>query len=86
MSAAPWDSAVARAIELRRALHAEPELTWAEHDTAARVRAALEELGLRWRSCADTGTVATLAPAAGGRHLALRADLDAMGFFDWALR
>ncbi len=78
MSAAPWDSAVARAIELRRALHAEPELTWAEHDTAARVRAALEELGLRWRACADTGTVATLAPAAGGRHLALRADLDAL--------
>ncbi len=78
MSAAPWDSAVARAIELRRALHAEPELTWAEHDTAARVRAALDELGLSWRSCADTGTVARLAPAAGGRHIALRADLDAL--------
>ncbi|WP_236629761.1 N(2)-acetyl-L-2,4-diaminobutanoate deacetylase DoeB2 [Pseudohaliea rubra] len=69
---------MARAIELRRVLHAEPELTWAEHDTAARVRAILDDLGLAWRPCAETGTVATLAPDAPGRHLALRADLDAL--------
>jgi hippurate hydrolase len=78
VSAAPWDSAVERAIELRRALHSEPELTWAEHDTAARVRAALDQLGLPWRPCAATGPIAPLAPAAGGRHVALRADLDAL--------
>jgi hippurate hydrolase len=67
-----------RAVDLRRDLHRDPELTWAEHDTARRLRAELDALGIAWRPCADTGTVATLAAAASGSHIALRADMDAL--------
>jgi amidohydrolase len=66
------------AVELRHALHRRPELGWQEHQTAATVRAELDRAGITYRACADTGTVATLAPDAPGRHIALRADLDAM--------
>ncbi len=73
-----WSSMVEGAVGVRRHLHRHPELTWAEHDTAALVRSRLDDLGIAWWACADTGTVATLAPDAAGRHVALRADLDAM--------
>src|SRR5699024_9422511 len=53
-------------------------LAWSEHLTAARIRAELDSIGIPWRACASTGTVATLAPHATGRHVALRADIDAM--------
>jgi amidohydrolase len=66
------------AVDLRHALHRRPELGWQEHQTAATVRAELDRAGIPYRACADTGTVATLAPDAPGRHVALRADLDAM--------
>lgn len=38
----------------------------------------LDTAGIARRDCAGTGTVAMLAPTAPGRHVALRADLDAM--------
>ena len=66
------------AVALRRELHRRPELTWAETSTARRIRSLLDDAGIAWRPCADTGTVATLAPDAAGRHVALRADMDAM--------
>jgi len=66
------------ATALRRELHRQPELTWQEHETAARIRAELGALGIAWRECAETGTLATLAPEAAGRHVALRADIDAL--------
>lgn len=66
------------AVALRHALHRRPELTWAEEATAEAVRARLDDAGIAWRPCAGTGTVATLAPDAPGRHVALRADMDAM--------
>ena len=66
------------AVRLRHELHRKPELTWQEHATAAAIREILSELGIAWRVCADTGTVATLAPAATGKHIALRADIDAL--------
>lgn len=73
-----WPEMVASAVRIRRELHRRPELAWGEHDTAAAVRAALDTLGIEYRECAGTGTVAILAPGAPGRHVALRADLDAM--------
>ncbi|BDH59693.1 N(2)-acetyl-L-2,4-diaminobutanoate deacetylase DoeB2 [Tsukamurella sp. PLM1] len=75
---APWVETVARARELRHQLHRRPELGWAEHSTAAVVRAELDAIGIGWRACAGTGTVGLLAEGASGRHVALRADLDAM--------
>ncbi len=76
--AAGWSGIVDASVTLRRELHRRPELTWSEHATAAAVRRNLDAAGIRWRSCAGTGTVATLAPDAPGRHLAFRADIDAM--------
>ena len=74
-----WSELVDDAVELRHRLHRAPELTWSEHRTAKEIRQRLDALGIAWRTCADTGTVATLAAdAADGRHVALRADMDAM--------
>ncbi|ODR11565.1 peptidase M20 [Mycolicibacillus koreensis] len=73
-----WPETVAQARRLRHDLHRRPETAWAEHETAATVREILDTAQIPWRRCADTGTVATLAPQASGRHVALRADLDAM--------
>jgi len=69
---------VAHATALRRDLHRHPELGWREERTAAIVRGELDRLGLAWRACAGTGTIATLAAGRSGRHLAIRADLDAL--------
>ncbi|HSH27841.1 MAG TPA: N(2)-acetyl-L-2,4-diaminobutanoate deacetylase DoeB2 [Wenzhouxiangella sp.] len=73
-----WSAVVDEAIEFRRALHRAPELTWQEVNTAAAIRERLDDLGISWRACAETGTVATLAPGAPGRHIALRGDIDAL--------
>jgi amidohydrolase len=69
---------VSRAIALRHELHRHPELTWQESATATRVRCELDRLGIPWKPCAEHGTVARLAAGRCGRHLALRADLDAL--------
>lgn len=73
-----WQAMVEEAVALRRELHREPELAWHETGTAARIRAQLDRLGIEWRACAGTGTVATLATGRPGRHIALRADIDAL--------
>ncbi len=71
-------SVVARATALRHDLHRHPELMYEEKRTAQVVRDELDRLGIAWRPCAGTGTVARLADSARGRHVALRADLDAL--------
>lgn len=66
------------AVQFRRHLHRQPELTWQEHDTAAAIRALLDNLNIPWSVCAETGTVARLAAGAAARHIALRGDMDAL--------
>lgn len=66
-------------VSFRRAVHAEPELSWHEHKTADRIAAFLDELGIPYRrGVAGTGIVAELP----GEHdlpcVALRADMDAL--------
>src|SRR5690625_7451 len=73
-----WNKAVDTAVAARRALHRRPELTWAEHETAATIRGWLDALDIPWRVCASTGTLGQLAADAPGRHIALRADIDAL--------
>lgn len=72
------DAIVAHAVDLRRALHRRPELMWQEHGTAAAVRSELDRLGIAWTACAGTGTLGRLGVGRPGRHLAFRADLDAL--------
>jgi amidohydrolase len=73
-----WEHMVDGAVALRRDLHRRPEIAWNERETARTVRDELTKAGIEWRACAGTGTVARLAPDATGRHVALRADIDAM--------
>ncbi|MFZ4665689.1 MAG: M20 family metallopeptidase [Prochlorotrichaceae cyanobacterium] len=69
-----------RLIEIRRHLHAHPELSGQEHQTAAYLAGVLYSLGLKVReSVGRTGLVAEL-PGHGGdeRILAIRTDMDAL--------
>jgi hippurate hydrolase len=67
-------------VELRRAIHRRPELSFREHETAERLIAALREVGVHdVRRVAKTGVVARIP----GRHrdapvVALRGDIDAL--------
>ncbi len=64
-------------IDLRRDLHAHPELSWAEERTTTTVVELLSQAGLRVRRLPKTGLVAEVGPEE-GPVVALRADLDAL--------
>ncbi len=63
-------------LEMRRHMHAHPELSYDEVETSAFVRARLAELGIPFENVSQTGIVATIGT--GGPRVALRADLDAL--------
>ncbi len=70
-------------IDHRRHLHAHPELSFSEFETAAFVKNRLDELGIPWEVMANTGVVGLIhgeLPANGDsdRVVALRADIDAL--------
>ena len=64
-------------IELRRDVHAHPEVSWNEVRTTDVVAAWLDKLGWDHRRFEPTGLSADLGPG-GGPIVALRADLDAL--------
>jgi amidohydrolase len=66
-----------RIVALRRDLHQNPELSWAEHRTARTVTEALAAAGTPARSVAGTGLLATLE-GQGPRTVLLRADMDGL--------
>src|SRR3954454_6817774 len=66
-------------LDLRRDLHAHPELSWHEVRTTDLVTHHLDGVGWRLTRAGDSGVVAELGDvAAGGPVVALRADLDAL--------
>jgi amidohydrolase len=65
-------------VEIRRDLHRHPELAWQEEETAERICAALDGLGIGHRRVCYTGVVADLPGTSGGPAIALRADIDAL--------
>lgn len=66
-------------IAWRKHIHANPELGFAEHRTAAFVAAKLSEFGLAVHAdVSRTAVVATLTKGSGKRAIALRAELDAL--------
>src|SRR4051794_27371355 len=68
-----------QAIAWRRHLHANPELSFEEHETTGYIAAALAEIGgLELEQPTETGVVARLHGARPGKTLALRADIDAL--------
>ena len=65
-------------VQVRRHLHAHPELSGHEQQTAAYVAGALHQLGYRVREgMGGTGVVADLGQG-NGPHLGLRVDMDAL--------
>ncbi len=65
-------------IELRRHLHAHPELSGEEHQTAALISGELRQCGWRVREgVGRTGVLAQLGPES-GPQLGLRVDMDAL--------
>lgn len=76
---ADWNNIVTNATHIRQEFHAHPELGWQELRTAEKIRSLLKLWQIPYRACAETGTVASLnAEANGARHIALRADIDAL--------
>ncbi len=64
-------------VDLRRDLHAHPELAWQERRSTDLVSHHLDEVGWRLTRTGDSGLVADLGDGDGPR-VALRADLDAL--------
>ncbi len=84
---ASLDAAVATAVakrfdelvDLRRTLHAAPELSFAEHDTTALIVEYMAALGLTQQRCpTPTGAVFSLDGVRPGPTVLLRADIDAL--------
>lgn len=73
-----FNEVIAKAISFRHHLHQYPEITWKEYQTAKTIQSALTELDIPWKSMAGTGTVGYLASGKTGKHIALRADIDAL--------
>ena len=67
----------AELIDVRRDLHANPELSWSEERTTALVGKRLADAGIRSRPLPSTGLVAEIGPET-GPTVVLRADLDAL--------
>ncbi|MBZ9601125.1 M20 aminoacylase family protein [Phyllobacterium chamaecytisi] len=76
---ADFDDRTAELIETRRHLHAHPELSFEEHETASYVADRLERWGYEvTRNVGGLGVVGRLRQGAGGRSIAIRADMDAL--------
>ncbi len=65
-------------ISMRREFHKNPELSWKEIRTSKRIKEELDKMGIPWKSCAETGIVATIKGALPGAVVGLRADMDAL--------
>ena len=73
------ERAFAEMVEIRRDLHAHPELSFQETRTSDKVASVLEGLGLEVkRDIATTGLVGLLRGEGDGKTIALRADMDAL--------
>jgi hippurate hydrolase len=66
-------------VAIRRQIHAQPELAYQEHQTAALVAERLERWGYEvHRGLGGTGVVGTLRSGTSTKRLGLRADMDAL--------
>lgn len=73
-----FEEVVAFATKFRHQLHQNPELPWEEFETAKAIQDILTKHDISWHKCTATGTVAKLASQKPGKHIALRADIDAL--------
>ncbi|VWX62845.1 Hippurate hydrolase [Burkholderiales bacterium 8X] len=70
---------ISRFVDIRRDIHAHPELGFEEHRTSEKVAALLTEWGIEvHRGIAGTGLVGVLRRGSSERTIGLRADMDAL--------
>ncbi|MCE2503473.1 MAG: amidohydrolase [Chlorobi bacterium] len=67
-----------RLVEIRRTIHANPELAFEEHETSGLTKDVLDELGIKTSRVARTGVLGILKGNKEGACVALRADMDAL--------
>ncbi len=65
-------------VDIRRHIHANPELSFKEFKTAEYITSVLEGLGLKVSKIANTGIVVNIEGKKSGKIVALRADIDAL--------
>ncbi|WP_134090737.1 M20 family metallopeptidase [Olivibacter sp. XZL3] len=66
-------------VDTRRHIHANPELSFEEYNTATYIKERLNELGIPWQEMANTGVIALIqGELPGDGVVALRADIDAL--------
>lgn len=65
-------------VSMRRHFHSNPELSFREQNTLARIKSELEGLGLTVNSVPEGGLYADIEGRAAGRNIALRADVDGL--------
>ena len=68
----------AYAVELRRKLHQQPELSYSECSTAELIKSELDAMGVPWVAVGEHGVVATIVGHHTNTMVALRADMDAL--------
>jgi amidohydrolase len=77
------DAIMPHVIELRRRLHAHPEASGGEKNTAAHIASILESEGIRVnRNIGGHGMLATISTVGGDDWIALRGDMDALPIHD----
>jgi len=65
-------------LTIRRTLHANPELSFHEYETASFIEKTLDSWGIRHERIAGTGITGLIEGNEGGKYLVLRADIDAL--------
>lgn len=65
-------------LKIRRHIHQNPELSEQEKETQAFLMQKLDEAGIEYYQCADTGLVAIVHGEKSGKVIAIRADIDAL--------
>lgn len=78
------DARQAHTVACRRKLHANPEVSLQEFETAALIAAELDEIGIPHQGVGQTGVLGILKgqKPGGGAVIALRADIDALPIAD----
>lgn len=66
------------AVSMRREFHKYPELSWKETETARRIRAELDKMGIPYEEVATTGTIGTIKGSQDKPVIGLRCDIDAL--------
>ncbi|MDN5351590.1 MAG: hypothetical protein PWQ12_509 [Clostridiales bacterium] len=69
-------------IAMRREFHANPEMSWEEVRTSARIKEELDKADIPWIACAGTGIIASIEGKNPGKTVGLRADMDALSVLE----